>query len=249
MKSQAGEDKRSGEPEKLIQMELKAGPAVLNNILKRRKQSIREEGNMSMRISRTAAAGIFIASLTALILSAPCMADLLPGQSVGSQAVEKASGGTVDIGKIKKPYVAVFFIPAGKENETQLKKLSGLLAKKEFKSLIGTLMHAVKKTEKLTENGKKNIADVLNEKLQEKEVKKQKKQERITKKQRDESDAQQKEEERIMQEMIVDSILNTIFSDLRTDKENTKSVGEKLTREELEDIFTEAWKQFLEQKP
>ena len=136
-------------------------------------------------------------------------------------------------------------------NEVLWKKIehNDRLDKKEFKSLIGTLMHAVKKTEKLTENGKKNIADVLNEKLQEKEVKKQKKQERITKKQRDESDAQQKEEERIMQEMIVDSILNTIFSDLRTDKENTKSVGEKLTREELEDIFTEAWKQFLEQKP
>ena len=133
-------------------------------------------------------------------------------------------------------------------NEVLWKKIehNDRLDKKEFKSLIGTLMHAVKKTEKLTENGKKNIADVLNEKLQEKEVKKQ---ERITKKQRDESDAQQKEEERIMQEMIVDSILNTIFSDLRTDKENTKSVGEKLTREELEDIFTEAWKQFLEQKP
>ena len=136
-------------------------------------------------------------------------------------------------------------------NEVLWKKIehNDRLDKKEFKSLIGTLMHAVKKTEKLTENGKKNIADVLNEKLQEKEVKKQKKQERITKKQRDESDAQQKEEERIMQEMIVDSILNTIFSDLRTNKENTKSVGEKLTREELEDIFTEAWKQFLEQKP
>jgi hypothetical protein len=109
---------------------------------------------------------------------------------------------------------------------------------KEFKKLVGTLMNAVRKINSLTDNANKDIVEVFEEMKEKKEKKEHKKREK-------EEQAKQKEKERIEQELIVHPELNNIFSELRSQKEYNKPVGENLTREDLEEVFTEAWKEFL----
>ena len=62
-------------------------------------------------------------------------------------------------------------------------------------------------------------------------------------------EAQQKEINKVEQEIIVDSTLNEIFSSIKFEKMNEKPIGEKLMREELDDIFIQAWDKFLKEKP
>jgi hypothetical protein len=120
--------------------------------------------------------------------------------------------------------------------------------KSECKSLIGILMHAVRKTAKLTNNGKRDILEILPEKLKEKQVKEEKKQQKIDKREGLKYEAAQKAIEKMQQEMVVDPILNQIFSDIKTEREYKKPVGERLTREELDEIFIESWNLFLKEK-
>lgn len=109
-------------------------------------------------------------------------------------------------------------------------------------------MHAVRKTAKLTNNGKRDILEILPEKLKEKQVKEEKKQQKIDKREGLKYEAAQKAIEKMQQEMVVDPILNQIFSDIKTEREYKKPVGERLTREELDEIFIESWNLFLKEK-
>ncbi len=123
------------------------------------------------------------------------------------------------------------------------------LNKENFKSLVGTLMHAVNKTKKLTNNGQRSMFDALTAKKEERKLNNEKKEVKLQKRMDKKEEAQQKEINKVEQEIIVDSTLNEIFSSIKFEKMNEKPIGEKLMREELDDIFIQAWDKFLKEKP
>ncbi len=117
--------------------------------------------------------------------------------------------------------------------------------KEEFRSLVGTLMHAVNKINKLTDNGKKELVDVFAEASKEKAIKKEKKQKKEERKNEQKNEAKEKEEAKLSKEWIINEELFTIFSDLESEYSNGKEVGYIINREEKEDILSDAWRIFI----
>lgn len=128
-------------------------------------------------------------------------------------------------------------------------KNNNRLDKKEFKSLVGTLMFAAKKTKQLTDNFTKDIAEVLSQLFEERkqqEIKKQKKEEKKWSKIQEIKD---KERYKLQQETEINTDLYAIFMDIQTEYTNKKPVDEKLTSEERESLFNEAWDTFIQTNP
>lgn len=123
------------------------------------------------------------------------------------------------------------------------------LDKKEFKSLVGTLMSAVRKTKQLTNNFTKDINEVFSELFEERKEQEYKKQEKQKKKIRKIQEIKDKERYTLQQETEIHSDLYAMFVDMKTEYINNKAVGETLTFEEKETIFHEAWEQFIEKNP
>lgn len=121
--------------------------------------------------------------------------------------------------------------------------------KEEFRSLVGTLMHAINKINKLTDNGKKEIADVFAEASKKKEMKEEKKQERKYKKDEERNKAREREEDKTNDEWMVNKELFSIFSDLQNTYINSKEVGYTMNKEEKESILLEAWTIFKTKNP
>jgi hypothetical protein len=119
--------------------------------------------------------------------------------------------------------------------------------KEEFRSLVGTLMHAVNKLNKLTDNGTKEIVEVFLEAQKNKTNKEQKKQEGIEKKKVKEYTAQKRMEDQLENEAVVNKDLYKIYTNTMDEFLKNKEIGYTLTYEDTDMLFHSAWKEFSQE--
>lgn len=119
--------------------------------------------------------------------------------------------------------------------------------KEEFRSLVGTLMHAVNKLNKLTDNGTKEIVEVFMEAQKNKADKEQKKQEKIEKKQVKESTLQKHMEDQLENEALVNKELFKIYANAIDEFLKNNEIGYTPTYEDTDMLFHSAWKEFSQE--
>jgi len=119
--------------------------------------------------------------------------------------------------------------------------------KEEFRSLVGTLMHAVNKLNKLTDNGTKEIIEVFMEAQKNKTDKEQKKQEGREQKNQKEYTVQKRMEDQLENEAVVNKDLFKIYTNTMDEFLKNKEFGYVCTYEDTDTLFHRAWNEFSQE--